>query len=146
MGGKRGAGGDILIGLRIAHLRKLQGLSQKELGEAIGVTFQQIQKYEKGVNRIAADRLFAIAQKLGVTVDQLIAREAQDNPVASSLSMSVVDTPGSAELLLAYRKILNPEMRQAALAAVLAIAQTATKIELSSNVAGTAKLALPKAA
>ncbi|UMY18678.1 helix-turn-helix domain-containing protein [Methylobacterium organophilum] len=142
----KGIGENPFLGLRIAHLRRLRGLSQKQLGEAVGVTFQQIQKYEKGTNRIAAERLVAIAKKLGVSVNQLVAKDAPGTPNASALSVGLVDTPGSAELLLAYHKILSPEMRQAALAAVLAIAQTAKKIELTSKAAGTVKLALPKAA
>lgn len=88
----------------------------------------------------------AIAKKLGVSVSQLVAKDAPDAPNASAFNVGLVETPGLAELLLAYRKILNPDMRQAALAAVLAIAQTATKIELTSNAAGTVKLTLPKAA
>ena len=57
---------DIHVGKRVAIYRRLAGLSQEALGDAIGVTFQQVQKYEKGANRIGASRLFAIAQTLDV--------------------------------------------------------------------------------
>ena len=48
--------------------RMLLGISQEKLGERLGLTFQQVQKYEKGVNRIGASRLFDLAQVLGVPV------------------------------------------------------------------------------
>lgn len=64
---------DIHVGGRISARRRLLQLSQKEMAEALGVTFQQVQKYEKGVNRIGAGRLFNIAQLLGVDVDYFFA-------------------------------------------------------------------------
>ncbi len=59
---------DILIGKRIRHRRISMGLSQKELGSYLGVSFQQIQKYEKGFNRVSAGCLLKIAQKLEVPI------------------------------------------------------------------------------
>ncbi|WP_082470061.1 MULTISPECIES: helix-turn-helix transcriptional regulator [unclassified Methylobacterium] len=56
------------IGLRIKSLRRSAGLSQASLGSALGVTFQQVQKYESGQSKIAADKLQRIAQALGVDV------------------------------------------------------------------------------
>ena len=56
------------VGLRIRAQRLLAGISQNELGEAIGVRFQQVQKYETGQNRVSASRLCAIAARLGVPV------------------------------------------------------------------------------
>lgn len=58
----------VSIGNRIRHLRKDLGLSQEKLGELIGVSYQQIQKYEKGVNKINVERLLQIASALGVPV------------------------------------------------------------------------------
>ncbi|WP_142416104.1 helix-turn-helix domain-containing protein [Bartonella massiliensis] len=55
---------DISIGKRIRFRRIAMGFSQKELGSFLGVSFQQIQKYEKGINRVGAGRLLEIAQKL----------------------------------------------------------------------------------
>ncbi|WP_425456825.1 helix-turn-helix domain-containing protein [Bartonella massiliensis] len=55
---------DISIGKRIRFRRIAMGFSQKELGRTLGVSFQQIQKYEKGINRVGAGRLLEIAQKL----------------------------------------------------------------------------------
>ncbi len=59
---------DILIGKRIRQRRIAMGLSQKELGNYLGVSFQQIQKYEKGFNRVSAGCLLKIAQKLQVPI------------------------------------------------------------------------------
>lgn len=59
---------DAHVGSRIAARRKLLQVSQKDLADRLGITFQQVQKYEKGVNRIGAGRLFTIAMLLGVDV------------------------------------------------------------------------------
>ena len=70
----------------------LLGMSQEKLGEKLGLTFQQVQKYEKGINRIGASRLFDLAQVLGVSV-QFFYEEA---PVADGTTHSSA-TVGSAE-------------------------------------------------
>lgn len=59
---------DIHVGSRIRLRRNMLGMSQERLGESLGITFQQIQKYEKGTNRVGASRLQAIASILGVPV------------------------------------------------------------------------------
>lgn len=59
---------DIHVGARIRLRRNMIGLSQEKLGESLGITFQQIQKYEKGMNRVGASRLQAIANILNVPV------------------------------------------------------------------------------
>ncbi|CAO3446711.1 transcriptional regulator, Cro/CI family [Azospirillum argentinense] len=74
---------DIKIGARVRTRRTLMGLSQSDLGEAIGLTFQQVQKYERGANRIGASTLFRIAEVLDVPVsfffDDLGAQPGQGN-------------------------------------------------------------------
>lgn len=59
---------DIHVGSRIRLRRNMLGMSQEKLGESLGITFQQIQKYEKGTNRVGASRLQAIASILNVPV------------------------------------------------------------------------------
>jgi transcriptional regulator with XRE-family HTH domain len=59
---------DIHVGSRVRFRRMLLGMSQEKLGEKLGLTFQQVQKYEKGINRIGASRLYDLAQVLGVPV------------------------------------------------------------------------------
>ena len=57
---------DIHVGRKLRALRRERQLAQSVLGEAIGVTFQQIQKYEKGANRVSASMLYAIARRMAV--------------------------------------------------------------------------------
>ncbi|MEM9810109.1 MAG: helix-turn-helix transcriptional regulator [Pseudomonadota bacterium] len=59
---------DVHVGSRVRLRRMMQGISQDRLGEELGLTFQQVQKYEKGVNRIGASRLYEIARILTVPV------------------------------------------------------------------------------
>ena len=71
-GRKRGSGGpnpvDVHVGSRVRLRRTLLGMSQEKLGEAIGLTFQQVQKYERGANRIGSSRLFDLSRVLDVPV------------------------------------------------------------------------------
>src|SRR5579864_7871430 len=59
---------DAQVGNRVRLRRMLIGMSQERLGEMLGLTFQQVQKYEKGINRIGAGRLFEVAEILGVPI------------------------------------------------------------------------------
>src|SRR5689334_5684014 len=59
---------DIRVGARLRLRRTMLGLSQEKLGEAIGLTFQQVQKYERGANRIGASRLYELSRVLDVPV------------------------------------------------------------------------------
>jgi transcriptional regulator with XRE-family HTH domain len=59
---------DLHIGQRVRHRRWLSGMTQQQLADAIGIRFQQIQKYESGANRISAARLWSIASAMGVPV------------------------------------------------------------------------------
>ncbi len=81
---------DVHVGSRVRFRRMLLGMSQEKLGQKLGLTFQQVQKYEKGINRIGASRLFDLAQVLGVTV-QFFYEEA---PAGES---STEDVEGLAE-------------------------------------------------
>lgn len=59
---------DVHVGGRIRLRRTLMGMSQERLGEALGLTFQQVQKYERGVNRVGASRLFDLSRVLDVSI------------------------------------------------------------------------------
>ena len=59
---------DVHVGMRVHVRRTMRGISQSKLGDALNVTFQQVQKYEKGVNRISASRLYQISQTLDVPI------------------------------------------------------------------------------
>lgn len=73
---------DVHVGSRIRLQRTLKGMSQTTLAEGLGVTFQQVQKYEKGTNRVGSSRLQAIASILGVPVAWFF----EEGPVSSSTS------------------------------------------------------------
>src|SRR6185437_16298621 len=60
---------DVQVGNRVRIRRMLIGMSQERLGDLLGLTFQQVQKYEKGVNRIGAGRLFEMSRILNVPID-----------------------------------------------------------------------------
>jgi transcriptional regulator with XRE-family HTH domain len=76
---------DIIVGQNIRKLRAKRRISQLELGEALGLTFQQIQKYEKGTNRVSASKLHQIAMFLGVDISALFeGANAADRPGLSA--------------------------------------------------------------
>ncbi len=78
---------DIHVGSRIRMRRNMLGMSQEKLGESLGITFQQIQKYEKGTNRVGASRLQAISDILGVPVSFLFEdAPGNDNAAAKGFS------------------------------------------------------------
>ena len=66
---------DEFIGARMRERRHVLGISQADLAETLGVSFQQIQKYEKGVNRVSAARLFAICKALNVSLSSMFERD-----------------------------------------------------------------------
>lgn len=117
---------DVHVGSRVRLQRMLLGVSQERLGERLGLTFQQIQKYEKGVNRIGASRLFDLAQVLGVPIqffyDDVPAGEPQ-KAVASGMAERPADgyifeflnTREGLELNRAFARISDPKSRRAIL-------------------------------
>jgi transcriptional regulator with XRE-family HTH domain len=68
---------DVEIGLRLRVMRTDKHLSQSELGEKLGVTFQQVQKYERGINRLSLSRAVQVASILGTSLDQLAGSSAR---------------------------------------------------------------------
>jgi DNA-binding XRE family transcriptional regulator len=68
---------DKFIGARMRERRHVLGISQADLAETLGVSFQQIQKYEKGVNRVSSARLFAICKALNVSLSSMFERDPQ---------------------------------------------------------------------
>jgi transcriptional regulator with XRE-family HTH domain len=95
---------DLALGLHIRERRKSLGVSQAALAESLGITFQQIQKYERGFNRISFSRLVLIAQALNCRVADLIG-DLDDIDAVNSLPQhetSHLREPGAPELLAAY--------------------------------------------
>ena len=112
---------DRTIGGRIAALRVAQGLSQTNLGQAIGVSFQQVQKYEKGRNRIGAGRLQAIADLLKVPVDTFFA-DPRDTGGGRVGPAALFEDPKVMELVLAFTSITDETTRGGILSIVKAAA------------------------
>jgi transcriptional regulator with XRE-family HTH domain len=104
---------DVEVGRRVRAFRLNKGLSQEKLGDELGITFQQVQKYEKGVNRIGAGRLQRIAEVLGVPVSEFFASSAGAPAPQSGSLYELVDTAAALRLLRAYARIPNPEVKQA---------------------------------
>lgn len=109
---------DIHVGSRIRLRRNMAGMSQEKLGESLGVTFQQVQKYEKGTNRVGASRLQAIASVLEVPVSYFFQDAPTDAPVMElseeHSSNYVVDFISSTEglrLNRAFVQITDPKVR-----------------------------------
>jgi transcriptional regulator with XRE-family HTH domain len=94
------------IGSRVRARRLELGMSQEALADALGVTFQQVQKYEKGINRVAASTLISIARVLDVQVTALIPRAGK----ASASQIGVDDE--IYQSLIAYYSKLNPAGRR----------------------------------
>lgn len=81
---------DRAIGERITAARKSAGVSQTTLASAIGVTFQQVQKYEKGLNRISAGKIVEIARLLGISHAELLGSPQEIPSASASLSRAAV--------------------------------------------------------
>src|SRR3954462_9487127 len=112
---------DIRVGARLRLRRNMLGLSQEKLGEAIGLTFQQVQKYERGANRIGASRLHELSQALDVPVSFFF---DDTDPVRAPAMGGVLETlveelkadplrkQEMIELVRAYLAIENATVRQ----------------------------------
>jgi len=103
------------IGARIRLRRTQSGFSQEKLADALGLTFQQVQKYEKGMNRISASRLLAIANIFGVPVSFFLDGLVDQKPPSSATSEieTFLGSKDGLELARAFVKIESPEMRRA---------------------------------
>jgi transcriptional regulator with XRE-family HTH domain len=99
------------IGRRIRGRRLALGISQERLGDLLGLTFQQVQKYEKGTNRISASRLHEIARILKVPVDSFYREERSASPEPDPLMF--LATREGADLARAFGAIRSHEARRA---------------------------------
>jgi transcriptional regulator with XRE-family HTH domain len=101
---------DSVVGAKIRIFRANRGLSQTALAEAIGVTFQQVQKYESGANRVGAGRLSRIAAVLGVSIGQLF--ESSDDAADAASPFRLLAEPGALRLLKAFSRTSDPRVRR----------------------------------
>lgn len=112
---------DIHVGARVKQRRNLLGLSQEKLGDAIGLTFQQVQKYERGANRIGASRLFDISRVLNVPITYFF-EEMDDLSGGSTPTVSIkgasagppdlLNEKETLELVRAYYQITDQSIRK----------------------------------
>lgn len=103
---------DLAIGARVRLRRKSLNLSQGALAAQIGVTFQQVQKYERGANRISGSMLVAVAEALRTSVGWLVGEEGRGDGEAEAL-LRALTAPGAQELLEAFSAIERPSARHA---------------------------------
>lgn len=127
---------DVYVGKRLRLKRTLQGLSQEAIGNAIGVTFQQIQKYERGINRMGASRLFDFARALGVPVSYFFEGYNEDSGNAqNAYGMAEGASPAfqgadpmsnreTVDLMRAYYRIKSPTQRKRVLDLIKSMADS----------------------
>jgi transcriptional regulator with XRE-family HTH domain len=112
---KRRAGPeDVEIGRKIRALRLERGLSQSDLAKAIGLTFQQVQKYEKGTNRVSAGRLQQIADFLNVPILYFFGGlGSRAKKAARKTGIDLIQTKGAMRLLRSYAAISSRSTKYA---------------------------------
>lgn len=123
---------DIHVGSRVRLRRTLLGMSQEKLGKALGLTFQQIQKYERGANRIGSSRLYKLSQILSVPVAFFFDELAGENNRAAGFAedkqeefeTNQLSKRETLELVRAYYKITDPKIRKRMFDLVKAVSQT----------------------
>ena len=116
---------DIQVGNRVRIRRMLIGMSQEKLGDLLGLTFQQVQKYEKGVNRIGAGRLFEVSRILNVPVDffyEGVSVAGQPESDGAPV-MEFVSSGEGLQLALAFMKIKDAKVRKRVLDLVKSLAE-----------------------
>jgi transcriptional regulator with XRE-family HTH domain len=142
-GTKRPNSMDAHVGSRVRLRRMMMGMSQEKLGEQMGLTFQQIQKYERGINRVSASRLYELGRVLGVTV-QFFFEEIQHSQEVSGQAgfaepqteTTIIEFLGSRdglELNRAFVRIRDPRVRRSIVELVRSLAGEASN---SESVAG----------
>jgi transcriptional regulator with XRE-family HTH domain len=128
---------DVHVGSRLRQRRTLTGISQEKLGDAVGLTFQQIQKYERGANRIGASRIYELSNILDVPVsfffDEMpnelkthegrfaIGLRDQESPTQNNDALARRET---LKLVRAYYKITDPRVRKRIFELVKALAKS----------------------
>lgn len=106
---------DVHVGARVRMRRMLIGMSQEKLGESLGLTFQQVQKYERGVDRVGAGRLYEVATALQVPVTYFFEELGGGPPVPEDpgppMPERFEDRPETADLIAAFTAIAEPRIR-----------------------------------
>jgi len=108
---------DVYVGSRIRLRRNILRLSQEKLGEKLGITFQQIQKYEKGTNRVGASRLQAISEIMGVPVsyffeEAMVGKSADGFGESEGGFMDFCSSTEGIQLMRAFTSIADSKVRR----------------------------------
>ncbi len=125
---------DVHVGSRVRYRRMIIGMSQEKLGEKMNLTFQQIQKYEKGTNRIGASRLFQLSKILDVPVgyffEDAFANSAPSNqlqglrePEQEAVLLDFLNSREGLDLNRAFAKIHDPKVRRRVIDLVRALSE-----------------------
>jgi transcriptional regulator with XRE-family HTH domain len=124
---------DVAVGARLRIRRQELGMSQSTLGEYLGITFQQVQKYERGANRISASMLVKAARALDCPGGVLLGDPGPQDPKGSQQDdamqaelNALLATPGAVELLRGFARIPQGESRAGLLAIVRGLVPTAS--------------------
>jgi transcriptional regulator with XRE-family HTH domain len=113
---------DVEVGLRLRIIRKSRGMSQDALGKAIGLTFQQIQKYERGANRISASMLIKAARALEVSPGTILCPDEIGAAQPINVLALLAGQPDIEELVATYSRISSGRVRSSVLALARALA------------------------
>jgi len=100
-----------MVGARISKLRISRGMSQTTLAERIGVSLQQVQKYERGAIRVGASRLSQIASVLGVSVGEIFESSGAAGSPGLNSPVHLLAEPGALRVLKAYARTTSPRLR-----------------------------------
>ena len=116
---------DRLVGTHVRLFRTAQGFSQSRLAENLGITFQQVQKYEKGTNRISASRLFEISRLLGVSVTELYAGADDTTSIATEEAANALPSMLDHKIIRALSRIDDDQIKRRVLALISTLAPEA---------------------
>lgn len=104
---------DVHVGKRIRHRRWLVGMTQQQLAENVGIKFQQIQKYETGMNRVSASRLWDIASSLSVPVSFFFeGLDSTEDSQSAEFPMDILKDKEALELVRSYYAIPETQRRR----------------------------------
>lgn len=103
---------DAHVGKRIRHRRWMVGMTQQQLADKVGIKFQQIQKYETGMNRVSASRLWDISEALGVTISFFFEGLSSEGVAPASPAGDILADKEALELIRSYYAIPEAQRRR----------------------------------
>ncbi|KAB2883069.1 MAG: helix-turn-helix transcriptional regulator [Albidovulum sp.] len=103
---------DVHVGKRVRHRRWMVGMTQQQLADKVGIKFQQIQKYETGMNRISASRLWDISDALGVPISFFFEGLDQENQIVEEIDGDILADKEALMLVRSYYAIPEAQRRR----------------------------------